>query len=143
MQPALKSKSAWRPGTPNAIESESPSGTSAVVFEDDGEVGFLYAVDRSEQRRTLAGNRTYEIVDSLQIYDVKTIQPNPVIAEFIWSKDGLKVALKLNTKVQAVFDFSARQGWCLTGSPPPSDQPGKWTKSHMWDETALQLFAQP
>ena len=130
----------WQPGKPNAIESESPSKHAAVVFEDDGESGYFYAIDRSVTKRTAAGNRTYDIVDTLHAYNVSNMQAASIVAEIVWTTDGTKAALKLAGKIYAAFDFSNQQGWCLSGFPPPSNQPGHWTKQHTWDDVVLDLF---
>lgn len=141
IQPSLKAKTVWRVGTPAAIESESPLGTAAIVFEDDGETGYLYAVDRSTKPRDLAGNRTYRIVDALHVYDVHDPQSRPVMAELLWSASGKCAALKLGAEILAVVDFVEKRGWCRTGLGVPSENSGGWHTDHSWDDNAIQRVA--
>jgi hypothetical protein len=136
-QPLLKSKSMWRVGTPAAIESESSLGTAAVVFEDDGETGYLYAVDRSTNARDLSGNRTYRIVDAVHIYDATEPQSKPVMAELLWSANGKCAALKLGAEILAVIDFAEKRAWCRSGFGAPSQESGGWHADHSWDANAL------
>ncbi|HET8637775.1 MAG TPA: DUF2251 domain-containing protein, partial [Acidobacteriaceae bacterium] len=56
-----------------------------------------------------------------------------------WSVDSQKVVLLINGYPHAVFDFSAKHGYCRTGFPPPAHDSG-WT-GHGWSEDSLELFA--
>lgn len=51
-----------RVGEPVIVEAESPSRRYCVVFEDDGDTGYLYAVD-------VAGSEQ-SILDAMHIYNV-------------------------------------------------------------------------
>ena len=114
------------------VESVSPQGRYAVVFEDDGATGYYYALDTRKE-----GN---PIVDALHIYDVESIvdRETPSTLQIVWSADGLKSALVINDYPHAVFDFEARRGYCHSGFPPPDK---RWTQcGHEWDDAALELF---
>jgi hypothetical protein len=52
-------------GTETFVDSVSPQGRYAVVFENDGATGYCYALNTSRE-----GN---PIVDALHIYDVKSV----------------------------------------------------------------------
>ena len=39
------------PGKPTVVDSASPAGCWAAVFEDDGETGYLYALDLSAEEK--------------------------------------------------------------------------------------------
>jgi hypothetical protein len=93
---------------------------------------FFYALDTE-----MADNL---ICDAMHIYNVKNVVDGlvPSTAEIVLSDDGLKSALLLNDYFHAVFDFSAKRGYCRTNFPPSSQS---WTKfSHEWDDEALELF---
>lgn len=120
-------------GTPAVIDGAAPDSFFAAVFEDDGETGYLYALDTS-----LSGQ---QIQDALHIYNVSNVSDRhiPSQVKIGWSTDSTKVVLLINGHPHAVFDFSAKRGYCLSGFPPPSAN-GAWS-GHAWSEEALQLFA--
>ena len=119
-------------GQAAAYKSVSPKASFAVVFEDDGDTGYLYALDttRTEQ----------PILDTLHIYNVANVtdRSKPSTLQVAWSDDGLKAVAVINRYPHAVFDFEAQRGYCRTNFPPPDTA---WTRhSHEWDDAALQLF---
>ncbi len=149
MNPALKSKSPWRPGMTAAMESASPSAPYAVVFEDDGATGYAYAIDRSADSSRSAsisamakalGDRTYKVVDALYVYSAESLSPKPLIAEIRWSVDGMKAALFLGKDLHAGFDFAAKRGVCRTGLPSPGTGAEHWNAPHDWDSSVLREF---
>jgi hypothetical protein len=117
----------------NSITLECPSSKTsfAVIFEDDGETGYFYGLDLE--------NKKQPVLDSLHIYNVQDIlDPNvSVKLEILWSEDGLKSGLAINGFIHAVFDFEARKAYCRNNYPPPDR---KFTKSHKWNDEALELF---
>lgn len=122
-------------GQETVVEGPAPEGPFSAVFEDDGQTGYFYALDRSAH--------VQPIQDAVQIYNVVNVTDRamPSTAKVGWSKDNQKVVLLMNGYPHAVFDFEARQGFCRTGFPPaPSN--GNWsTSGHAWDEGAIELFA--
>ncbi len=129
---ALVAEETFTVGEPMALEGPSPETDFCVIFEDDGDTGYLYGLDTSRE-----GN---PIVDAMHIYNVAQVTDRsvPSVAQLIWSDDGLKAALLINKWPHAVFDFHARRGYCRTGFPPPGPE---WTRfDHTWDDAALQLF---
>lgn len=114
------------------MESRSPSETFAVVFEDDGDTGYFYALDMDLKPRP--------IVDAVCIYTVNNSEDldSPSKFTIVWSLDGMKAALFVNDHPHAVFDFSARRGYCRTNFPEPGD--GWDFYSHEWHDSALDLF---
>src|SRR5262245_48333557 len=119
-------------GQPITVEGPSPSTQFGVVFEDDGETGYLYGLDFSRQGQP--------IVDALHIYNVKQVtdQTQASVVQIVWSQDGLKAGLVINKYPHAIFDFAARRGYCRTGFPPADP---KWTNfGHAWDDEAEALF---
>jgi hypothetical protein len=119
-------------GSPTTLEGRSPNQPYAVVFEDDGDTGYLYGLDFNKTDNP--------IVDALQIYNVANVtdREKPSVIQLVWSRDGLDAGLLINRYPHAAFDFQSKRGYCRTGFPPP-DQ--KWTQhSHDWSDDAPELF---
>ena len=118
-------------GNPVTLECLSPKTNFGVVFEDDGETGYLYGLDSEDKEQP--------ILDALHIYNAKDIVDKDVSVkvEILWSEDGLKTCLQVNGFPHAVFDFESRKAYCRTNYPPPDR---KFTKSHKWNDEALELF---
>ena len=118
------------PGDKSYVDSTSPVTSFATFFEDDGDTGYFYAVERS--------GRDISILDALQIYVVAVEPTEPRQLQIVWSRDGLKSALLVDGVAQAVFDFSAKRGYCRRGIPPPSSH---WPDAgHQWSDAAMELF---
>ena len=68
-------------GTPVVMESASPSRRYAVVFEDDGDSGYLYGLDLDRE--------TEPILAGLHVYTVAAVvdRETPVAVQIVWS-DG-------------------------------------------------------
>ena len=124
-----------RVGQAVVIEGESPSQPFVAVFEDDGETGYFYALDSTRGAET-------QIVDAVHIYDVEGVTDRhmfPSTIQIVWSRDGHSAALLINDYPHAIFDFTARRGYCRTGFPPSAN--GEWSsQGHDWDDAALELF---
>lgn len=120
-------------GEETFIEGASSSTQYAVVFEDDGRTGYLYACDTSRENF---------IVDAMQIYDGKNVTDKhlPSQVTIAWSEDGLKAGLFINHYPHAVFDFTAKRGYCRTNFPLPSKEWLEYHKNHEWDESAIDLI---
>jgi len=115
--------------------SDAPVGSHSVVFEDDGETGYFYAVERR--------GTDVEILDAVQIYVVRNVADREIPSEFevVWADGGQQAALYVNAFPHAVFDFQARRGYSRTGFPPPP-QTGWSSEGHAWDDDALRPFRQ-
>ncbi|HET9913092.1 MAG TPA: DUF2251 domain-containing protein [Anaerolineales bacterium] len=118
-------------GNPITLECPSPKTSFGVVFEDDGETGYLYGLNFE--------NEEQPILDALHIYNVKDIVDKDVSVkvEIIWSEDGLKACLQINGFPHAVFDFESSKAYCRTNFPRPDR---RFTNSHKWNDEALELF---
>jgi hypothetical protein len=112
------------------IQSPSPIGRYEAVFEDDGDTGYFYALDLEKENNP--------IVDALHIYNVKSVtdRDKPSQLHIIWSVDGMKAALFINSYPHAIYNFAENSGCCRTGFPPPFDP----TDSHEWNESQLEHF---
>ncbi|MEI8197624.1 MAG: DUF2251 domain-containing protein [Phycisphaerae bacterium] len=128
----LAAEATIKVGKPTTVEGKSPSQPYCVVFEDDGDTGYLYALELQRQDNP--------IVDALHVYNVAAVsdREKPSVVQLVWSRDGLKAALLINRYPHAIFDFKARRGYCRTGFPPPSKT---WSQQgHAWDDAEQELF---
>lgn len=101
-----------------------------VVFQDDGQTGYFYAVDAPE-------GKSPEMVDGVFVYTVDPLTSvAPDIAEVRWSPDGDRAALFFGGVAQAAFDFARQRGFGRT--PSQSAISGPWPPhEHIWDPTVL------
>ena len=122
-------------GEDTFIESVSSENNYAVVFEDDTETGYFYAI---ELNRETGGQ---QILDAVHIYEVDAIEPakRPGRVNIIWSTDWLRCALLVNNYCHAIFDFANHGGYCRNSFPPPNDI---WTKGDrtLTDAMVNELF---
>ena len=119
-------------GQKAVVEAPSPDKKHLVVFEDDGDTGYFYAMDMARSDNP--------IVDALHIYNARNVTDRhvPSTVQIVWSADDLKAMLLINRYPHAVFDFAAKRGYCRTGFPPPDK---RWTAhGHEWDEKATEMF---
>jgi len=127
----------YMPGSETIVADNSPSAPCGVVFEDDGEAGYFYALD-------LQASDKDQIVDAVHIYNVSqlTDRGRTSAVSILWSTDGAKSCLLINGHPHAVFDFNARRGYSRNDYPnSPALDSARWNStSHAWDITALQGF---
>lgn len=130
----LAAESPLKVGQSTVIEAPAEEGTYVVVFEDDEDTGYFYALDTAVE-----GNA---IQDALHIYNVADVSDKhkPSSVKIGWSADHSKAVLLINDYPHAIFDFTAKQGYCRSGFPPQSGE--DWSRhGHEWDDAALELFA--
>ena len=127
------------------LSSDSPAVPWTAVFEDEGESGYFYACDRSQQ------TQEESILDAMLIYNVDALAKSDAelgrpeatrIASIEWSRDGQQAVLYLDGTAQALFDFQHRCGYCRMDFPNFLEESGDtWRKnSHAWNENVLQRF---
>ena len=85
------------------VDSVSPDGLWVVVFEDDGETGYLYLC--AQKNGEFGG-----IVDYLWVYD----QISPSIEEckevfIIWSDDSSRAGLIIDGEYWGIFDLKTKR----------------------------------
>jgi hypothetical protein len=121
-------------GEPVFIESQSSEYNYAVVFEDDSETGYFYALELDE-----SGGQS--ILDAVHIYECASIaEPERKgVIDIIWSTDWLKCALVINSYCHAIFDFDNQGGYNRNEFPPPNET---WTKGErkLTDEMVTNYF---
>ena len=125
-------------GSPTVFEVFADLTPYGAVFEDDGKVGYFYGLDRR------LGDQS--IIDGVHVYHVSTVLDHPTAdldvhvpcdAEIAWSPDQQRVALLLNGRPHAVFDFASKRAYCRSNFPPGS----RWSASgHAWDDHAADFL---
>jgi hypothetical protein len=105
-------------GEPVFLKSMSPENNYAVVFEDDGDTGYFYAIEMN-------GAKDQNILDALHIYQVDEEEQESARILIVWAKDWLKCALVMNEQCHAIFDFENGGGYNVSEFPPPNSI---WTK---------------
>ncbi|HZE82853.1 MAG TPA: DUF2251 domain-containing protein [Puia sp.] len=138
-------------GEDNFIESFSPENRYGVVFEDDGDTAYFYAVEKDAEGQGL------RVLDALHIYEADEAEgagPEPADPEskaisppakrsskliLVWSKDWKKCALVIDGFCHAIFDFEAQSGYNINEFPLPNSI---WTKGErkLTDELIKSLF---
>lgn len=123
-------------GVKTSISSTSPSREFRVVFEDDGEAAYFYALNAPLQDR--------KILDLMNIYTVDQMSDllMPCTVQIVWAKDGLRVLLAIDDYPHAVFDFRERRGYCRTNYPnvPPIENESWQLDDHSWSESIIEVF---
>jgi hypothetical protein len=119
----------WTSGEDLFVESFATENPYGVVFEDDGEAAYFYAVEKDEQGaglRILDALHVYESADREEDADGGDPPPGPIKPlapadlKIIWSRDWLKCALVLDGFVHALFDFESQSGYNINEFPPPN-----------------------
>lgn len=120
------------------LGSLSPTVPWAVVFEDEGVAGYLYAWDQSKEDE---GQR---VLDAMLIYNVSAVEVRERLASVQWSRDGLRAVLYIDGNAQALVDFAARRSYSRLNFPNFLDGPSdRWLQSsHAWNQTAWEEFEQ-
>jgi hypothetical protein len=90
------------------------STENGVVFEDDGQTGYLYAIK--------GGGENFVILDAVHIYNVANVTDKEIPSEIkiYWNENSSKAALHINDYCHAIMDFKNKKGLCRTGFPPAS-----------------------
>jgi len=104
----------------------------AVVFEDDRDTGYFYAIEMD------AENDDYQILDALHVYTVANVADGDEPARFqiAWTDDGRRAFLLIEGAPWAAFDFERKQGLSRTDFPPPQRESG-W-EHPPWSDSAVE-----
>jgi hypothetical protein len=111
----LMQEANWIAGEDLFLESFAAENSYGVVFEDDGDTAFFYAVEKTADE--------LRILDALHIHESnEEADPLPAAQlKIIWAKDWLKCALVIDGHVHALFDFEAHGGYNINEFPPPNE----------------------
>ena len=125
---------AVRIGSKFVLQEDSPSRLSTVVFEDDGETGYFYAL-----APTSSGE--LELLDALHIYNAEAdLRDTDIRLELLWDEQGTRAGLRINASLWAAFDFDSETGWSRSNFPPPA---GRWQMAGArpdWSDEIIKLF---
>jgi hypothetical protein len=123
----------WVPGEDLFVESDSPENSFGVVFEDDGDAAYFYALEKDKEGTGV------QILDALHIYEGGQETGKPGRLQIVWSRDWLKCALVIDGQCHALFDFETRGGYNINEFPPPN---AIWTQGDrkLTDEIVKRLF---
>ena len=135
MKGYLLKEEAFVIGEDTFVESSASENNYAVVFEDDTETGYFYALEIDKN----SGEQ--KILDALHIYESTTTPARGKAGsiKIIWSTDWQRCALILNNYCHAIFDFENHGGYNRDGFPPPNEI---WTKGEreLTDGMVIELF---
>jgi hypothetical protein len=127
-----KQSRATKIGDKLVLQQDAPSREVTVVFEDDGDTGYFYAL-----APTPSGE--LQLLDALHVYNAEAdLRGSDVMLEILWSEDSARAGLRVNAALWALFDFAAQTGWSRSNFPPPA---GKWRMGESrpeWDDALLR-----
>lgn len=112
---------------PGVYQTSFPGAAYAVVFEDDGTTGYVYATSA----------RADEIYDALHVYDATDqdrLRPDTE-AFIVWSRSTDRAGLFFGGRFHAVVDFRQKRACCRNGFP---EMGSPWRCSHAWDPALVQ-----
>ena len=136
MKGYLLRKQAFTAGEETFIESLSNENNYGVVFEDDTDTGYFYAVEVEP------GTGKQNILDALHIYNIEEVPEHQRAGtlHIIWSTDWMRCGLIINNYCHAVFDFANQGGYCRNEFPPPNPI---WTKGErtLTNEMVAEFFS--
>lgn len=108
------------PGEDTFIECLADMNSNGVVFEDNTETGFFYAIEKD------SASGEMRVLDALHIYNAEDITDKQKRAlKIIWSKSWQQCALVIDTYCYALFDFEGHGGYNRNEFPPPNEF---WTR---------------
>ena len=118
-------------GEAMVVEASAATAPLAVVFEDDGETGYFYAV-------SVAGGQI-AILDAVLIYSVADVDDRdlPSTITVRWDDAAGIAVLLIGNHAHAVFDFENCRGYCRSEFPEPPSESG-WCRAG-WSDDLLCL----
>ena len=109
-----------KPGHASVVDCPSPDAKRGVIFEDDGETAYLYAV-------SLASGEP-QILDAVHIYNFSSVRQD-FVATIRW-RTPLLAGLWIDGVLVAGVDFETSRAMSRTEFPDHSN----WsTEGHKWD----------
>jgi hypothetical protein len=130
----LDVESIFTVGEETFVDSYSPTSSFGVIFEDDLDTGYFYAID---------ANADQKILDGLHVYNVADVsdRDKPCTIQIVWTDNGNLASLLINNYCHAIFDFKKREGYCRNAFPPAG---GAWQSAvnnrKLTDELIPVLF---
>ncbi|VTM24512.1 Uncharacterized protein conserved in bacteria [Stutzerimonas stutzeri] len=124
-------------GTPKQVGTHSTVYDHlAVMFEDDGQTGYFYALDMRQNEQPIA--------DMLHVYNVDSASNHHEARklEICWDTSGYLALLLINGYPHAVFDFARLVGYNGNKYPQP-DLMSMWTHEEITNDKASQWLNVP
>ncbi len=87
-----------------------------LVFEDDGETGYLYVLELDHV------DDEQPIIDALLIYTVGEERGDTHEVEILWNETRHTAILFIDDLAQALVDFAEPRFMCRTGFPAPAPE---------------------
>ena len=116
------------------MQVDSPSKEFTVVFEDDGDTGYFYAL-------APGASGQLDLLDAVHVYNAEEeLRGTDVLLQVEWAVNSRYAGLRLNASMWAVFDFGSGNGWSRSNFPPPA---GSWRMGGQrppWDDSLIRLF---
>ncbi|MDG6895583.1 DUF2251 domain-containing protein [Volucribacter amazonae] len=102
----------------------------SVMFEDNGETGYFYAIDTSKPQ---------PVVDALFVYNVASVEQPQLVRklEICWANNGTMALLFINDYPHAVFDFTRLVGYNHSKYPEP-DLATMWSRQQIDEDLIKQ-----
>jgi hypothetical protein len=114
------------------VQMDAPSHEVTVVFEDDGDTGYFYALAPN-------GSGGLELLDALHVYNAEAdLRGTDVRLQIEWSEDSALAGLRVNATLWALFDFTAQSGWSRSNFPPPAGQWRQGEDRPAWDDALVR-----
>lgn len=119
--------------------SVSNDASWAVVFEDDGVTGYLYASTWDNIGEGSFG----PVMDAMHIYNVADVPEADKACKIQvgWNAEGTAAILLINGYPQAIFDRAGGNSCCRTGFPPPQVE-SPFKRAQGWDDSLEAIFKQ-
>ena len=124
-------------GTPKQVGTHSTVYDHlAVMFEDDGQTGYFYALDMRQNEQPIA--------DMLHVYNVDSASNHHEARklEICWDASGYLALLLINGYPHAVFDFARLVGYNGSKYPQP-DLMSMWRHEEITNDKASQWLNVP
>ncbi len=101
-----------------SLDSPDRASARSLVFEDDGDSGYVYACV-AEGR----GPGSARIVESKLVYvvDRDVERDAPVKVGLVWDASGTRAGVCVGDRLAAAFDFGASSAWSRAGFPACTD----------------------
>ncbi|MEN0054668.1 MAG: DUF2251 domain-containing protein [Mucilaginibacter sp.] len=119
-------------GEDTYYSSNSYGFKHGVIFEDDLNTGYFYAVETQPQ---------VKILDAVHIYNVGDVvdKVKPCNIKIVWTEDEQFASLLINNYCHAIFDFKNKAGYCRTAFPESN---GKWDRKELTDDLIIELLTE-
>lgn len=101
-----------------SLDSPDRASARSLVFEDDGDSGYVYACVTNGH-----GPGSARIVESKLVYVVdRDVERDSLVkVALVWDEDGARAGVCVGERLAAAFDFDGAAAWSRTAFPPCSD----------------------